>query len=202
MNHKKTERIYREEGFALRRRSRRRRKASYVRGSQIIASYPNHVWSLDFVHDRLWLGRCFRTLNIIDEFTRESLAIEVDTSLGGFRVARVLDQLKQERGCPVFLRMDNGPEFTGKAMDDWASINKVNLKFIEPGKPVQNTWVESFNGRFREECLNLNWFSSLQEARAIIQKWREDYNQVRPHSSLNDLTPREFYKTQITKKAI
>ncbi len=147
---------------------------------------------MDFMVDCLSDGRVFRTLNIVDDFTRECRAIEVDTSIGGARVARVLDQLVLEHGQPTTLLMDNGPEFTGHVLDAWAYERGVALRFIQPGKPVQNAYVESFNGKFRDECLNEHWFVSLTDAREKIDVWRDDYNRVRPHSSLGDLTPEEY----------
>jgi len=200
INHKKTERIYNEENLAIKRKNRRRRKAVQNRGFHVHACEPNHIWAMDFMSDSLWKGARFRTLNIIDECTRECLAIEVDTSINGLRVTRVLEALKERMGKPQMLRIDNGPEFISKALDDWASKNNIHLQFIDPGKPVQNTWIESFNRTFREECLNTNWFSSLKEAREIIKIWMDDYNTFRPHSSLNDFTPKEFFNLYLKKK--
>jgi putative transposase len=147
---------------------------------------------LDFVSDQLADGRRFRTLNVVDDYTRECLAVEVDTSLSGQRVARVLDQLCAVRGRPERLVSDNGPEFTGQAVDSWVHQTGVQWHYIEPGKPVQNAYVESFNGKFRDECLNEHWFERLEQARELIEDWRRDYNEVRPHSSLANRTPREF----------
>lgn len=191
VNHKRTERIYREEKLSLRIKKRKRRR-SQVRVPLAVPERVNQQWSMDFVSDALCTGRRFRALTIVDDYSRECPAIEVDTSLGGERVCRVLDRLAIERGRPETIRIDNGPEFTGKALDEWAYRNGVKLHFIDPGKPNQNAYIESFNGKFRDECLSENWFVSLEEARRIIEDWREDYNQVRPHSSLNDLTPEEF----------
>jgi putative transposase len=129
---------------------------------------------MDFMRDTLASGRSFRTLNVVDEFTRECLAIEVDTSLPGARVTRVLDQIQAQRGLPELLIMDNGPEFTGKALDSWAYQHGVRLHFIDPGKPIQNAYVESFNGKFRDECLDQHWFASLADARQTIEAWRHD----------------------------
>ncbi len=190
INHKRTERIYREEKLSLKVRKRKKRAC----GLRIELPKPerlNERWSMDFVSESLATGRRFRTLNVVDEFSRECLWIEVDTSIGGERVCRVLDRLAAMRGLPDVITTDNGPEFIGKALDEWA-YKKVKLHFIQPGKPVQNCYVESFNGRFRDECLNQHWFTSLQEAREEIEKWRKDYNDFRPHSSLDDLTPKEF----------
>jgi putative transposase len=190
VNHKLVYRLYREEGLAVRRR--RRRRLVRERVPLELPAAPNERWSLDFVSDQLADGRCFRTLNIVDDFTRECRAIEVDTSLSGARVARALDALIAEHGRPTALLTDNGPEFTSRAVEVWAYQNTVELRFIQPGKPTQNAFVESFNGRFRDECLNEHWFESLAEAREVIEEWRLDYNQVRPHSSLGDLTPEEY----------
>ena len=193
INHKRTERIYREEKLSLRIRKRRRK----VSGLRVKMPQPrgiNERWSMDFVSDSLCHGRKFRILTIVDDYSRESPAIEVDTSLSGLRVARVLDRLAQTRGLPGIITVDNGPEFAGKALDEWAYRNGVKLNFIRPGKPVENAFIESFNGRFRDECLNEHWFSNLQEAREIIESWRQDYNQFRPHSSLGNLTPLEYAK--------
>ena len=151
---------------------------------------------MDFVADALATGRKFRTLNIVDDFTRECPAIEVDTSLPGLRVTRLLDGLAQTRGLPEIIVMDNGPEFAGKALDAWAYQHGVQLHFIRPGKPVENAYIESFNGKFRDECLNENWFIDLGDARIKIESWRIDYNQSRPHSSLGNLTPEEFAKAE------
>jgi putative transposase len=156
---------------------------------------------MDFVLDALADGRVFRTLNVVDDFTRECLAIEVDTSLGGERVARVLDRICEDRGRPATVVTDNGPEFTSRALDGWAYDRGVKLHFIQPGKPVQNAYVESFNGKFRDECLNEHWFTSLAVARAHIEIWRDDYNRVRPHSSLDDLTPQEYNLRQAGLRA-
>jgi putative transposase len=153
---------------------------------------PNQRWSMDFVQDQLADGRRFRTLTIVDSFTRECPALEVDTSLGGKRVARVLDRLAFLRGLPEAITIDNGPEFTSNALDEWAYRNNVKLDFIRPGKPIENAYIESFNGKFRDECLNDNWFLSLEDARKIVEAWRIDYNRHRPHSSLDNLTPMEY----------
>ncbi len=147
---------------------------------------------MDFMQDMLADGRRFRTLNVLDTVTRECLRIEVDTSLPGKRVVRVLDQLVAWYGKPKRITVDNGPEFTGQALDAWAYQHGVTLDFIDPGKPMQNGHMESFNGKFRDECLNLHWFRSLGEARQIIEAWKEEYNAIRPHSALGDRTPRGY----------
>ena len=151
---------------------------------------------MDFVTDTIVTGRRFRALAVIDDYSRECPAIEVDTSLGGARVVGVLDRLADTRGLPEVITMDNGPEFAGKALDEWAYRRGVKLNFIRPGKPIDNAFAESFIGRLRDECLNDNWFMSLRHARDVIEAWRLDYNDVRPHSSLAGLTPREFAATK------
>jgi putative transposase len=191
VNHKRVYRLYREEGLAVRRRKRLRR-CGRGRVARPIPVEANQRWSMDFVSDSLADGRRIRILTVVDDFTRECLATEVDTSLPGLRVARVLDQLGEERGLPEVITVDNGPEFAGRALDAWAYERQVQLHFIEPGKPVQNAYIESFNGRLRDECLNEHWFGSLYQAREIIEAWREDYNGVRPHSGLDNRTPQEF----------
>lgn len=194
VNHKRVYRLYRAEGLAVRRK-KRKRIFMLARKPMAAGSKPNERWSMDFTWDQLADGRSFRTLNIVDDFTRESLAIEVDVSLPGQRVARVLDRLAEVHGLPKSITVDNGPEFTGRAMDAWAYQNKVTLAFITPGKPTQNAYAESFNGKFRDECLNQHWFINLRDAREKIEIWRQDYNHVRPHSSLGDIPPVEFVRT-------
>ena len=190
-NHKRIERIYREERLQVPKR--RKRKTAYRRKEKPAAPVRmNDRWSMDFVHDVTAQGRKIRALNVVDDCTRECLWIEVDTSLGGERVTRVLSCLVDLRGKPDRLVMDNGPEFTGHRLDQWAYDNGVALDFIEPGKPQQNGYVESFNGKFRDECLNEHWFADVAEAREIIEEWRVDYNEHRPHSSLDYLAPAEF----------
>ena len=191
INHKRTERIYGEEGLALRKK-RRRKGAAGIRIPIAAPDRPNQKWSMDFVTDSLVTGRRFRALTIVDDYTRECPAIEADTSLGGRRVVSVLERLGELRGLPEVITVDNGPEFAGKALDEWAYRRGIKLSFIRPGKPVENAFAESFNGRVRDECLNTNWFLSLKHARDVIEEWRKDYNAVRPHSSLGGLTPEEF----------
>jgi putative transposase len=193
INIKRVLRVYREANLQVRKRIRRR--VALGRGNPAPAmTAMNERWSLDFVHDSLVSGRRIRTLNIVDDFTRECLAIEVDTSLSGVRVARVLDAIGFARGFPQTLVMDNGTELTGIAMACWARDRKVRLHFISPGKPTQNAYIESFNGRFRDECLNEHEFRSLAHARVIIEDWRRDYNELRPHKSLANRTPEEFVR--------
>ena len=191
INHKRVQRLYREEGMALRRRKRRKR-ACTLRVAMPMAARPNQHWSMDFVSDALANGRKIRALTVVDDYTRECPAIEVDTSLNGVRVARVLDRLAETHGLPEVIRTDNGPEFAGQALDAWAYRRGVKLDFIRPGKPTDNSYVESFNGKFRDECLNENWFETLPEAKLVIENWRNKYNGKRPHSSLGQLTPGEF----------
>jgi putative transposase len=146
-------------------------------------------------------GKVIRILTIVDDYTRECPGIEVDTSLGGWRVRRVLDRIASERGLPEAIVLDNGPEFRGRALAAWSEERRVRLEFIQPGKPVQNAYIESFNGRLRDECLNANWFTSLGDAKRKIESWRQDYNQQRPHSSLNYLPPSEFAQTRAEMQA-
>jgi putative transposase len=191
VNHKRVYRLYRLEGLAVRRRGRKR-VARMARPAPAAAPQPGQHWAMDFMQDSLAAGRPFRTLNIVDLATRECLTIEVDTSLPGARVVRVLAQLCAVRGHPTTITMDNGPEFAGLALDAWAYKEGVQLDFIDPGKPMQNGHLESFNGRFRDECLNQHWFTDLADARDTIAAWRDDYNAVRPHSALGNLTPLAF----------
>ena len=191
VNHKKVYRLYRDEGLAVRRVRRRKRK-KLAGAERVIPSLPesrNQCWSMDFVQDSLADGRRIRVLTLVDNYSRECLALEVGTSLPGARVVRVLEQVSRIRGKPKTIVVDNGPEFAGKALDAWAYENGVGLHFIAPGKPVQNAYIESFNGKFRDECLNEHWFSSIDEVGAIVEAWRQDYNTVRPHSSLGYRTP-------------
>ena len=152
----------------------------------------NQRWGMDFVSDSLADGRTFRSLGIVDHYTRECPVMEVDLSLPGARVVRVLDRLAEERGLPEAIRVDNGPEFISNVVRSWCEQRKVDLDYIEPGRPMQNGHVESFNGKFRDECLNTHWFTSLRQAKRIIEDWRNDYNGVRPHSALKYATPNEF----------
>lgn len=191
VNHKRTERIYRQEGLTLKRRRRRRLLRVGV-GPRDAPMRANERWSLDFVSDAAANGQTVRVLTIVDDYTRECLATEVDTSLPGVRVVRTLDQIVAERGRPEGIVMDNGPELRGRAMESWSETNRVALLFIEPGKPIQNAFIESFNGRLRDECLNANWFLTTADARRKIQAWARDYNEARPHSGLGYLTPREY----------
>lgn len=199
-NVKRIYRIYREEGLQVPQRCKR--KTSRWRGEQPKPSGgKDQRWSMDFMSDSLVDGRKIRVLNIVDDLTRECLAMEVDSSLSGERVARVLSRLLSQGRKPQRLVSDNGPEFTGKAMSCWAYENEIDHEFIEPGRPVQNAYVESFNGSCRNECLNEHWFLTLEDARRKAETWRLDYNIERPHSALGGKTPSEFSKelTQKTK---
>ncbi len=192
VNHKRVYRLYREEGLSLRRR-KRKRLTSEGRGPGETASRPDQVWSLDFVSDALAPGRRLKLLTVVDTYTRESLVVEVDTSISGERMARVLDRVIAGRGAqPEEIVMDNGPEMTSRALDQWAYERGIKLRFIAPGKPVQNAYIESFNGRLRDDCLNQHWFRSLADAKQIVEEWRLDYNQARPHNALGGLTPEEY----------
>jgi putative transposase len=190
-NHKRVERLYREEGLSLRRR-RRRKRLSHLRVVRAKPTTVNQTWAVDFIHDSLFSGRRFRAFAVLDEWSRESLAIEVDISLPGERVTRVLERLRTRRGLPVVIQADNGPELRGRVLDQWAYEHRVKLQFIAPGKPIENAYIESFNARLREECLNEHLFLSLDDARAKIERWRVTYNRERPHSALGNLTPEEF----------
>ncbi|WP_196301981.1 IS3 family transposase, partial [Ralstonia solanacearum] len=174
------------------RKRRRKRIAAVERKPLPVPTGSNQSWSMDFVSDGLAYGRRFRCLNVVDDYTRECLVIEVDTSLPGLRVKQVLERLKEMRGLPASITVDNGPEFAGKVLDAWAYEAGVTLSFIRPGKPVENAYIESFNGRFRDECLNEHWFVSMRHARQLIEEWRIEYNTERPHSSLGYLTPVQF----------
>lgn len=196
VNLRRVLRLYREENLKLRAR-KRKRVTRVLRVKPQEPNALNQMWTMDFMHDTLNGGRRFRTLNIVDCFSREALAVEVDTSLSGHRVVRVLQRLLETRGKPSVIQVDNGPEFTGRALDEWAHKNQVKLHFIEPGKPTQNGVIESFNGKMRDECLNLEWFMDLHHARDIIENWRNDYNTFRPHSSLNNLPPTMWALNQL-----
>lgn len=191
VNHKKVERLYREEGLSLRRR-RRKKLAAVPRVTLPRPIQPGRCYALDFVHDRLVTGRRFKCLTMTDPCSKEVPVIEVDTSIGGARVCRILDRVFLTRPLPETLIVDNGPEFAGTALDAWAAQHGVHLHFIQPGKPMQNAFIESFNGKFRDECLNEHWFLTLQEAQLVIETWRREYNEERTHSGIGDVTPQEF----------
>ena len=198
VNHKRVYWLYREEQLMVRQRHRKRHHRQ--RGQPLPgAVWPNERWSMDFMRDTFADGRKFRLLTIVDDATRECLATEVETSLPGSRVVRVLERLVADRGYPKILVTDNGPEFTGQTFTTWAERCGITLHCIEPGKPVQNAYIESFNGKFRDECLNERWFVSLADARQTIDAWRQDYNTARPHSALGYQTP-EAYRARLARE--
>lgn len=201
VNRKRVERLYRAEGLAVRRKGKRRRSQA-PRPVREPLGRPNERWSMDFVSDTLANGRTFRCLTIVDEFSRECLATHVAHSIPAVHVIEVLEKLRVERGLPEIVITDNGSEFTSRAFDAWAYARGVRISYIQPGKPVQNCYIESFNGTLRDECLNLHWFISLADARRTIEAWRADYNRVRPHSSLGNLTPEEFVEVQSQSEEI
>lgn len=195
INHKRTERLYREEGLSLRKR-RRRKRLSLPRVPMPAASRVNEVWSIDFLSDALANGRRFRILAIVDDFTRLSPGILVHTSIPARKVIAFLDQIAVMHGYPERIRVDNGPEFTSATFHQWAAMRNIIIEHIRPGKPSDNAFAESFIGKLRDECLNEHWFLNLAHAQQEIEAWRETYNTKRPHSSLNNLTPYEFIKEQ------
>ncbi len=190
VNLKRIYRLYREENLMVRRLKRKR----LLRGAPVNAnlSVPNQEWALDFVCDALATGRGIRMLTVVDSFTRECPAIEVNTGLSGVRVTRVLERVIAERGKPETIRCDNGPEFTSRHFIAWCEQQGITLLHIQPGRPMQNGYIESFNGRLRDECLNASWFVNLNDAKQKIENWRKEYNAERPHSSLDYRTPEEF----------
>jgi putative transposase len=190
VNKKRTYRLYREAGLQV--RTKKRKKLVRPRVPMELPARPNQRWSIDFVHDQLSGGRRFRVLNVVDDYSRECIGQIVDFSISGLRVSRFLNQLIESRGRPRALVCDNGTEFTSKAMFFWSKDTGIRLNFIQPGKPTQNAFVESFNGKFRDSCLNQYWFRSLEEAKQVIENWREDYNEIRPHSSLGYQPPSVF----------
>lgn len=195
VNHKRAYRLYKEEGLNLRSKRPRRRRSAANRLERVVLTAPDQAWSVDFVSDALFDGRKFRALTIVDNHTRECLGIEVDQSLTGDEVVNVLRRIvMQGRNLPKRIQADNGPEFVSIALDKWAYDHGVTLDFSRPGKPTDNPFVESFNGRLRDECLNVHWFMSLEDARHKIETWRHDYNNFRPHSALADTAPALFAK--------
>ena len=190
VNHKRVRRLYREEGLNLRTKRPRRHVMAARRVERPLAQRPNEIWAMDFVSDALFNGKRFRALTVVDAYTRECLAIHADQGIKGEQVVDVMDRLLFERGsAPAKIRVDNGPEFISRALDHWAYINRVTLDFSRPGKPTDNAFVESFNGRLRDECLNTHWFLSLDDARAKLEAWRRDFNETRPHTSPGFMTP-------------
>ncbi len=188
VNHKRVYRLYRLEGLGLRLKQRRKR-VSAVRVVPPQATKPNERWAMDFMTDSLYDGRRFRLLTLVDTVTRECPAIEVGQSLTGQQVVAVLNRVKVTRGLPNVIAVDNGPEFISKALDTWAHDNGIQLEFSRPGTPTDNPYIEAFNGRLRDECLDQHWFASLDDARQTIESWRLDYNHERPHGALGNRTP-------------
>jgi putative transposase len=200
VNYKRVERLYRLEKLHIRRR-RRKKIPVADRQPLIRPGRANEVWSMDFVFDRVASGRTLKCLVITDDATHEAVAIAPEHTIGGDHLTRILEEICSQRGKPVVIRSDNGPEFTGKSMLTWAHRNGIALRLIEPGKPNQNAYVESFNGRLRDECLNEHWFISVAHARAVIETWRREYNEERPKRSLGGLTPTQ-YANQLATKAV
>ncbi|MBO9403447.1 IS3 family transposase [Shimia sp. R9_3] len=192
VNHKRLYRLYCEEGLSIRTRSPKRRHACRYRSGRSEADGMNDVWAMDFMSDRLFDEKPFRILTVVDCFTREALATAARTKFRAYQVIEELDRLARIRGKPRSIRVDNGPEFAGRLLDQWAYLNKVELDFSRPGKPTDNAYIEAFNSRLRQECLNASWFMSMSDARTRINRWKTDYNEIRPHSSLKNLTPSEF----------
>lgn len=192
VNHKRVRRLYRLEGLQLRMRMRRRKHMCLHRGPVPKAQALHERWSMDFIHDQLFDGRPFRVLTVVDQWSRQSPLLEPGFSMSGQAVAEALDRWVKRHGAPASITVDHGTEFTSKALEEWAWKNGVKLDFIHPGKPTENGYIESFNGRLRDECLNVHQFFSLKDARAKIEAWRVDYNQRRPHSALGHLTPSEY----------
>lgn len=201
VNHKLVYQIYTEEDLGIRRRGPRRHRSCQTREKRPAASNSNECWSMDFMADQLYSGQRFRLLTLVDNFTRESLAIEAGQRLTGDDVVRVLERVCAGRGCPQSIRVDNGPEFISKSLDLWGYWNGVSLDFSRPGKPTDNAFIESFNGTVREECLNQHWFLSLDDAQEKLNAWRHDYNNERPHSALENLTPREYSRRPTSTRA-
>jgi putative transposase len=185
-------RLYREEGLALRSKRPRRRKMVVHREARCCPKRLNEVWSLDFIHDQLSNGQKFRSLTVVDVFSREALAIEVGQKLCGEHVVEVLNRLVRQRGAPRYLFADNGAEFTGHLVDLWAYHHGVRIDFSRPGKPTDNAFIETFNGSLRDECLNVHWFETIADARRLIEGWRIDYNESRPHMALGNISPGEY----------
>lgn len=194
VNRKLVYRIYKEEGLQMRRKRPRRNRSCQVRVERAAARSPNETWSMDFMADQLFSGQRFRILTLVDNFTRENLAVRVGKRLTGDHVVETLQEVTRRRGTPKAIRVDNGPEFISKSLDWWAYFNGVKLDFSRPGKPTDNAYIESFNGRLRQECLNEHWFLSLEDAQQRMDIWRKDYNEQRPHSALGQRTPKEFAK--------
>jgi len=198
-NFKRIYRLYKLEGLNLRSKRPRRNRAGAHRTNRNPATRINECWSMDFVSDALFDGRKFRALTIVDNYSRKCLAIYPDQGIKGEKVVEIMQKITAENGFPKHIRVDNGSEFISKVLDKWAYENEVVLDFSRPGKPTDNAFIESFNGSFRDECLNTNWFLSLEDAHQKIENWRQEYNHFRPHSSLNNLTPEELINQEKNK---
>lgn len=194
-NHKRTERLYRAENLSIRTK-KRKKIAGMLRLVLPKPEATNQIWVMDFISDSLWNGRRFRCLTIVDQYSRECLEIKVDTSISGRMIVEILNRLKDCRGLPGIIVVDNGPEFTSRAIDEWAYRNGVKISYIRPGKPIENAYAESFQGRLRDECLNEHWFLNLEDAKTKIENWRWEYNHDRPHSGLKMLSPMEFVEQE------
>lgn len=195
INHKRVYAIYKKNELA-KRKKKKKSLPQRERNPLKKASKPNEIWAMDFMMDSCGNGRKIRTLNIIDLYARECLKIEVGSSLPSSKVISILENLALERGLPERIIVDNGPEYTSKILRKWSERKQVCLDYITPGRPMENGYIESFNGKFREECLNQNWFQNISEASIIVEQWREDYNNNRPHSALGYLTPKEYLKSK------
>ncbi len=200
-NHKRVRRVYRELGLNLTQR-RKRRLPTRVKVPLTVPAGPNETWSADFMSDQLGCGRRFRTFNVLDDFNRQVLAVEVDTSLSSSRVVRSLDQLKQVRGLPKRIRVDNGPEFRSTRFTQWAQSNGVEVAYIQPGKPTQNALIERLNGTYRREVLNCYAFEDLDDVRRITEDWMHTYNTIRPHQALDGISPRAYAKQKSQAKTL
>jgi len=196
VNHKAVYRIYRQEGLNLRYRQRRK-KVSRARLPKVDVTSVNQCWAMDFMSDVLFNGRRFRALTMMDVYSRECLNIYANSRITGDTVVDILDRISYHRGLPERIRVDNGPEFVSKALDNYSYQNNIKLEFSRPGKPVDNAFIESFNGSLRDECLNTNWFISIEDAQSKLEAWRRDYNEFRPHSSLGNMTPADFARSQL-----
>jgi putative transposase len=197
VNHKRVYRLYKQEGLELRLKTRKKKRAALPRAVCPEATAPNDRWSIDFVSDRLADGRAFRVLSLVDNVSRVSPALEADFKMTGERVCEVLNRAIVAHGLPKTIRLDNGPEFAGKALDAWAYRRGVKLCFSRPGKPTDNAFCESFNGKLRDEFLTTHWFENMADVRVHLEKWREEYNRFRPHSSSGDLSPFEWLQSQL-----
>jgi putative transposase len=194
VNHKRVYRLYRLEGLVIRPKTPRRKRSSRYRSGRVDITRPNQTWAMDFMSDTLFDGRQIRILTVVDCHTRESLSIEPRASFRAFHVVEALDRIARARGLPKTIRCDNGPEFAGRVLDQWAFFNRVELDFSRPARPTDNAYIESFNARLRQELLNASWFLSLADARARMEAWRKEYNEERPHTALSNLTPSEYVK--------